>query len=102
MDVIYDKGSYKTFLYYKEMLEKMKIKPKNHTLEKNGDPTSLEHLLWMCGEGLKMVRADGRGTTVDKYSRWLGYIQGVLICKKLTTVEAERDRVREFMINADK
>lgn len=94
VDVIYDKGSYNTFLYYKNLLENMKVKPENKV---NDDPTSLEHLLWMCIQGLNMVRADGRGSSVDKYSRWLGYIQGVLVCKKITTVNAERDRVRRYM-----
>jgi hypothetical protein len=29
-----------------------------------------------------------------KLNRWLGYIQGVLICHNVTTVEAERDWTR--------
>lgn len=94
---VYDQGSLKTFHHYKGLLENMKVKPINHTEITNGDPTSLEHLLWMCNTCIPMVRDDGRGFSVDKYSRWLGYIQGVLICKKITTVDAERDRVRGFM-----
>ena len=92
-----DQGSLKTFQYYKHLLENMRVKARNHAELPTGDCTSLEHLLWMCDTCIPNIRSDGRGYSVDKYSRWLGYVQGVLVCKGLTTVHAERDRVREFM-----
>lgn len=34
---------------------------------------------------------------LTKLNRWLGYIQGVLICSGQTTVEAERDWTRSLL-----
>jgi len=39
---------------------------------------------------------------IDKLSRWLGYIQGVLIERKLTTVQIERDFSRPLFHKAYK
>jgi hypothetical protein len=36
------------------------------------------------------------GAPIPKLCRWLGYIQGVLISKGMTTVEAERDWTRPY------
>ena len=91
-----DQGSIKAFEHYKKILEDMQVKSVNHATKQNGDTTSLEHILWMCNHCIPQVTDDGRGFPVDKYSRWLGFIQGVLICKMITTVEAERDRTRPW------
>lgn len=91
-----DQGSVTTFQYYKELLEKRGVNAVNHTALENGDPTDLEHLLWMCNFCLPNIRDDGRGMDTAKYSRWLGYVQGCLICKGITTVEAERNRTRAW------
>jgi hypothetical protein len=91
-----DEGSRAAFTYYGEMLREQGVKPVNHTEIQDGDPTCLEHLLWMCGEAGPQVRDDGQGMSVDKYSRWLGFIQGCLIMHGLTTVAAERDRTRPW------
>ena len=37
---------------------------------------------------------------IDKLSRWLGYIQGVLIERKLTTIQEERDFSRPLFHKA--
>lgn len=89
-----DEGSLKAFEYYRDMLIAKKFKPVNHTTIDNGDPTHPEHLLWMCIHCAARVRDDGQGMSVDKYSRWLGFIQGCLISQKMTTVEDERNRTR--------
>jgi hypothetical protein len=91
-----DQGSLKAFTYYKEFIEYFGVKPVNHTEIENGDTTSLEHLLWMIEHCIPRIRDDGLGFNVSKYSRWLGYIQGCLICKGYTTVAQERDRTRNF------
>lgn len=90
-----DQGSIRAFTHYKELLER-KYKPVNHTEIHNGDPTHPEHLLWMCLYCIPRIRDDGLGFAPEKYSRWLGYIQGCLICQGFTTVQAERDRTRPW------
>lgn len=88
-----DEGAIKAFKRYEKLIEEYEkgIKPVNHTDLPSGDPTCLEHLLWMCKHCIPEVRVDGRGMSVDKYSRWLGYVQGCLISKGITTVEKERN-----------
>ena len=49
--------------------------------------TALPHLVWMCDAALASLDAD----PIDKGSRWLGYVQGVLVMRGLVTVGAERD-----------
>ncbi len=43
---------------------------------------------------LKFLDEFNREVPLMKLSRWLGYVQGVLIDKRITTVEAERDWTR--------
>ncbi len=50
------------------------------------------HLLWM----LKQIRNHQTKHNVEKYHRWLGFIQGVLIMKGYTTVETERNFTRSY------
>jgi hypothetical protein len=47
----------------------------------------IEHLLWMCATALE----NGASWPVDKLSRWLGFIQGVMTTQGWLTVEAERE-----------
>lgn len=91
-----DEGSLKAFEYYRDFLLSKKYSPVDHTKKEGGDPTHPEHLLWMCIHCCDKVRDDGRGMSVDKYSRWLGFIQGCLISRRLTTVEEERNRTRPW------
>lgn len=51
--------------------------------------TSLSHLLWMIGE----LRTD---MPSDKASRWLGFIQGCLVMRGMTSVQSERDFTRPY------
>jgi hypothetical protein len=94
-------GSAMAFTRYIKMLERDKFKPLNHTLITEGDPTHPEHLLWMCHEALKNIHMMSGGMSVDKYSRWLGYVQGCLIMQNYTTVEKERDITRPWLAGKD-
>lgn len=90
-------GTLKAVDRYIDMLEAKGIKPDNCTLDDTKDPTSLPHILWMCKElKMKIMPYSGHGFSVDKFSRWLGFIQGILISKGLTTVRAERDVTRSW------
>lgn len=89
-----EQGSLKAFKRYRDMISLKGVKAKNHTDLEDGDTTSLEHLLWMCEHCIQRIP---QGMSVDKYSRWMGYIQGVLVCKKLTTVENERNTTRPWL-----
>lgn len=96
-----DEGSLNAFEYYRDLLLERKVRPVNHTEKSGGDTTSPEHLLWMVEHCIPRVRDDGRGMSIDKYSRWLGYIQGCLICRGWTTVETERNRTRPWFTSKD-
>jgi len=91
-----DEGSRLAFERYRNILRDMGVKSVNHTELEIGDPTSFEHLLWMCEHCEPLVRDDGLGMSVDKYSRWLGYVQGCLIMHGVTTVEDERNITRPW------
>lgn len=51
---------------------------------------SAEHLRWLCGELLNNL---GR-MPPDKSGRWIGFIQGVMVCNGVLDVDEERDRTR--------
>jgi hypothetical protein len=68
-----------------------------HILETTTEPVhssvqgcGLEHLLWMC----ETARAQGPTWPLDKLSRWLGFVQGVMTLQGLLTVEGEREFTR--------
>lgn len=89
-------GTLKAVERYIQMLEAKSIKPENCT-EEGKDPTSLPHALWMCKELQRKIQPyGGGGFSIDKSSRWLGFIQAILIVKGLTTVSAERDITRSW------
>jgi hypothetical protein len=94
-------GSIAAFAYYRELLRRIKVTARDHTLASDGDPTCLEHLLWMCEHCLQRLRHPEPGMDVGKYSRWLGYVQGCLICRGVTTVLDERERSRAWFTSAD-
>jgi hypothetical protein len=50
---------------------------------KNVDNPNPGHLVWMCEEVPKFLD-EGR---IEKAMRWLGFIQGVIVAKKLITIE---------------
>ncbi len=52
--------------------------------------TSTSHLIWMCKTAID--HADS--WPVDKLSRWLGFIQGVMTMRGMISVQEERDLTR--------
>jgi hypothetical protein len=61
------------------------------------DECGSEHLKVMLGQ---ILYTDEASMSHTKKHRWLGFIQGVLITLKLTTVDLERDFTREFFNGA--
>jgi len=49
---------------------------------------TLNHLKWMINEMKTKEFSQG------KFNRWLGYIQGVLVMKNITSLNIERERNR--------
>lgn len=93
---VHDEGSVLAFEHYRDTIRAKGYKPRNHTEFPDGDPTHPEHLLWMCEHCIPLIRDDGQGMSVDKYSRWLGFVQGCLIMQGWTTVQDERNRTRPW------
>lgn len=54
------------------------------------DGTTLTHMSWMCSTAIEHCHT----WPEDKLNRWLGFIQGVLIMKRLITTEAARNSSR--------
>lgn len=92
-----DEGSILCFEHYSKMLEDKSFIARNHAEIEDGDPTCEEHLLWMCQHCIPRVRDDGLGMPQEKYSRWLGFVQGCLIMRGYTTVEQERNQTRPWL-----
>lgn len=70
-------------------LKHLGIQPVCGELEK--DVLSLPHAMWMCETALKGLQA---GEPLDKYSRWLGFVQAVLAHLAVITVAQERTSTR--------
>lgn len=62
-------------------------------IAKEDDETSPEHLNWMLNE-LHTLTPD------DKANRWLGFVQGILIAKGVTSVGIEREVTRPILTDA--
>ena len=95
-----DYGSWKAFVFYQEMLEAKGYKPVNHT-ETDKESLHPEHLLWMCITMRRNIEKGNSAFPVDKYSRWLGFVQAGLIANKFTDVEQERNRTRTWLNEAE-
>lgn len=61
----------------------------------DNEKTSLDNLCWMCD---RIITSSDM--PVDKISRWIGFIQGVLVCRGLTTCDVERDFSRPIFHKA--
>ena len=57
--------------------------------------TRLSYLSWMCRQIIHNPQWD-----MSKAHRWVGYIQGVLVCRGFSTVDEERRRVRDIRQSA--
>lgn len=54
--------------------------------------TGPEHLLWMC----EQIISNQDVWPESKLHRWAGYIQGCLVCHGFSTLEGEKDAVRQL------
>jgi hypothetical protein len=50
-----------------------------------------EHARWMCQEMLRMIADEG---VTEKIHRWLGFVQGVLHCTGVYSINDMRDHNR--------
>lgn len=87
-------GNILAFKRYKQMLEDRKIKPEDHASKDN--PLVLPHALWMCNNALDYYKHYPNSYPLDKFSRWLGFVQAILVLHKVTTVEMERNITRPW------
>lgn len=53
--------------------------------------TEYSHLLWM----LQVIVSD-QSLSKTKRNRWLGFVQGVLVCKGDIEIKSERDSTRDI------
>jgi hypothetical protein len=60
-----------------------------------GCETSKDHLEWMCRTALQH-----QDYPIDKLSRWLGFVQGVLTARGKLSVDDERDYSKPLFHNA--
>lgn len=87
-----DQATIEAFKRYKAMIETKGVRPADHS----DDPkksVSLEHALFMCNE---MTHPKTTHFSLDKKSRWLGFVQCILITNGLTTVKQERNITRPW------
>ena len=71
-------------------------------IEKHGKP--LQHTKWMCYEVEKMVDeleliSECVRKDYSKINRWLGFIQGVLYCDGVYTIDEMREHNRKELNN---
>lgn len=62
-----------------------------------GEYQSTEHLIDMLNQ---IMQYEEHGKSLTKCHRWLGYIQGILVARGLTTVDIERDYTRDIFKGA--
>lgn len=93
-------GNILAFKRYKEMLEGAGTKPKDQSGEKN--PLTLSHALWMCDYALDYFKKNPFTYPLDKFSRWLGFVQAILVLHKVTTVDQERNITRPWFTGEKK
>lgn len=74
-------ASIRLFERYKTMLDSAVM------AENVPEGCSQKHLLWMCSTAIEHAST----WPVDKLSRWLGFVQGVLTVQGILTVGEERE-----------
>lgn len=91
------RGAFKAFHHYRREMRARGAVAENMEHDDEGT-THLNHLTWMCEHCIRDIQGS-KSMSVDKYSRWLGFIQGCLISQGITTVKRERDRTRPWFNN---
>ncbi len=74
----------------------LRAQASNSEITGTSDETSVEHLLWMLDHLLDNMEI----FPVDKTSRWIGFVQGVLAANGILNTKAERDRTRPLFHKA--
>lgn len=90
-----ERVQYKTLIthgsFYPDILRRYaSILNCNNYRQNLSDPCSNEHLMWM------LVELDRKEMHEMTKHRWLGYVQGVMISRNLTTLDIERDLTRGY------
>lgn len=85
-------GSLKAFRRYETILLDKAVSPQCGP----ETPASDSHLLWMCQHSIERIEADDETFPVDKYSRWLGFVQGVMSMLDYVSVQEERNITRPW------
>lgn len=93
-----EQATLEAFSFYKNTLEHYNVIPMNQsTLDFSNlsESNRLSHALWMCNEILDKKNSH---YSLDKRSRWLGFVQAILICSKTVpiTISDERERTRPW------
>jgi hypothetical protein len=91
-----DEATQQAFARYDKMIGDKGIEPLNSSdgdFSKMGKSQQLAHCRWMAQHQMKPEQAHH---SLDKKSRWLGFIQGVLIVNGLTNVDTERNITRPW------
>lgn len=63
-------------------------------------PLMLPHAKWMCDTAIKKIKEGA--FSFDKVSRWLGFVQAIMIFNGLTSIEDERNITRPWFNKEDK
>lgn len=80
------------FQFYRRWMHERMLVPLNYLPGPNSsEPWDFMHLAYMCDEATTGLIPDGK---IDKASRWLGFIQGVLVTRKLFTFEEVKSHSR--------
>ena len=91
-----DQATQAAFARYNMMIDAKGIAPENFSDKKFSSLTKAQqfaHCRWMAQHQMHPAQAHH---SIDKKSRWLGFIQGVLIVHGLTEIDAERNITRPW------
>lgn len=77
----------KLLRYYETSIKQKK----SNLLIKGVDYKEIDHLVWMCQEARTME-------DYEKANRWIGFIQGVLFCWGVYSIDNLRDQTRQMML----
>lgn len=89
-------ATYRAFQRYKEMLKNYPAKEFTENFGAVSNREKLGHCHWMCD---RILSPETKHYSLDKISRWLGFIQGVMIMCNVTTIEQERNITRPWFNN---
>lgn len=99
--MVIDEATDRAFDRYRDMLSNKGVRAYNSAAEdfsKLLKNVQLSHCLWMCDECTKL---ENKHWSIDKKSRWLGFVQAVIIMHGLTTINAERNITRPWFTGVD-